>query len=275
MVWSHKTFLLSLACVAGWTCKSSPPQARPGRTYRMGFAISAPGPYYGTNIYQCFQHMDAAIINTEVPWDSLLGGESPEDYVIHNYASYVQYSRQQDWEVWVHRPGERTEPGFGFKSARSHGGKHRRAFHPERLSPLRLEVAWGKLGGSAYVGVDQDFTDFPFIQELGLSSYPYISFGSPSDLPADYYSKLVTGHPVLCFGGRLDFGLGSGGRTNHSKQPVDTGHLYRAPIPTPCPGRRDRRFSAGLYLPGHSRMAAFARAGPGPFRLHRHGRHRV
>src|SRR5580765_721832 len=35
---------------------------------------------------------------------------------------------------------------------------------------VQVEVAWGKLGGAPapYAGVDQDFADFPFVQELGL-----------------------------------------------------------------------------------------------------------
>lgn len=38
---------------------------------------------------------------------------------------------------------------------------------------VQVDYAWGKLGGGTYRGVAQDFTDFPFIEELGLSSYPY------------------------------------------------------------------------------------------------------
>jgi hypothetical protein len=65
---------------------------------------------------------------------------------------------------------------------------------------VQVEYAWGLLGGAgSYVGVDQDFIDFPFIQELGLSSYPYFSFSDPSDLPDNYYSKLVTGKGVPVF----------------------------------------------------------------------------
>ena len=69
------------------------------------------------------------------------------------------------------------------------------------LVSVQVEVAWGRLvSGGAFIGVDQDFTDFPFLQALGLSSYPYLAgFAKPQDLPDDYYSRLVLAHalPVL------------------------------------------------------------------------------
>jgi len=64
---------------------------------------------------------------------------------------------------------------------------------------VQVDYAWGKLGGGTYVGVSQDFTDFPFIEELGLSSYPYFGWDSPKDLPANYYSKLVEGRTIPVF----------------------------------------------------------------------------
>jgi hypothetical protein len=60
---------------------------------------------------------------------------------------------------------------------------------------VQVEVAWGRLGGTPgpYVGVDQDFADFPFTQSLGLSSYPYFVWTEPESLPLDYYARLVQG----------------------------------------------------------------------------------
>lgn len=57
---------------------------------------------------------------------------------------------------------------------------------------VQVETAWGKLGNlpGNYLGIEQDFADFPFIHALGLSSYPYLGWSRPSDLPADYYSRL-------------------------------------------------------------------------------------
>jgi hypothetical protein len=61
---------------------------------------------------------------------------------------------------------------------------------------VQVDVAWGRPGG-AFVGVPQDRTDFPFVQALGLSSYPYLaSFTAPEEIPLDYYSRLA-GSPAL------------------------------------------------------------------------------
>ncbi len=65
---------------------------------------------------------------------------------------------------------------------------------------VQVDYAWGRLGGSGYQGVGTDFSDFPFIDELGLSSYPYLAgFAEPEDIPDDYYARLVIGHamPVM------------------------------------------------------------------------------
>jgi hypothetical protein len=62
---------------------------------------------------------------------------------------------------------------------------------------VQVETAWGVLGGNrAYVGVEQDFGDFPFAQMLGLSSYPYFGFAQPEDIPSDYYRRLLNGRPM-------------------------------------------------------------------------------
>jgi len=59
---------------------------------------------------------------------------------------------------------------------------------------VQVEVAWGRLGAGGqptYVGINDDLRDFPFINALGLSSYPYLAgFASPDDLPTDYYSRI-------------------------------------------------------------------------------------
>jgi hypothetical protein len=71
------------------------------------------------------------------------------------------------------------------------------------MVPLSISVqadfAWGKLGGGTYRGIAQDFTDFPFLQELGISSYPYFGFDLPSDIPMNYYSRLVEGKTLPVF----------------------------------------------------------------------------
>lgn len=65
---------------------------------------------------------------------------------------------------------------------------------------VQVELAWGRLGGNGgYVGVEADFADFPFVQTLGLSSYPYFGWAEPEDLPLDYYTRLRNGRdtPVM------------------------------------------------------------------------------
>ena len=59
---------------------------------------------------------------------------------------------------------------------------------------VQVDVAWGRIGAGSFVGIDRDRADFPFIQALGLSSYPYLSgFTTPEEIPLDYYSRLVLG----------------------------------------------------------------------------------
>ena len=65
---------------------------------------------------------------------------------------------------------------------------------------IQVETAWGRLQGTTqYIGAEEDFRDFPFVRALGLSSYPYLAFPDPSDMPDDYYSRIPNGRtlPVL------------------------------------------------------------------------------
>jgi hypothetical protein len=63
---------------------------------------------------------------------------------------------------------------------------------------VQVETAWGRLvQKGAYVGIDQDLRDFPFVNLLGLSSYPYLGgFKDPDQIPLDYYTR-VRGPRVL------------------------------------------------------------------------------
>ena len=63
---------------------------------------------------------------------------------------------------------------------------------------VQVETAWGKLGRQGpYVGIDQDLRDFPYVNVLGLSSYPYLGgFKDPDKIPLDYYTR-VTGSRTL------------------------------------------------------------------------------
>jgi hypothetical protein len=62
---------------------------------------------------------------------------------------------------------------------------------------IQVEVASGRLPGGVGAGIAQDRADFPFIQALGLSSYPYLAgFADPEELPLEYYSRLVADAPL-------------------------------------------------------------------------------
>jgi hypothetical protein len=196
------------------------------------------------------QRADAAIISTEVPWDSLFNGESAENYVTANYKALTDYYRSKNFKLWVYVDPEngldRTSDAVslsalgksiahpdaqqiyqrfvlvmdslllpdhlglaletnlirgaapdsiyqGIKKAVNAVALDIRNFDKKvKLSiSVQVDYAWGKLGGSTYLGVSQDFSDFPFIDELGLSSYPYFAFSNPQDIPTDYYSRIT------------------------------------------------------------------------------------
>jgi len=233
------------------------------RSYRMGFSNSAPRPTLteiirSLNIWTA--HADAAIISTEVPWDSLLIGENPITYVTDTYGALANVYRQANMKIWVYIDPENglnrqsdSDPlvARGKSIAQADIQILYRRFavvmdsilHPDHLGlaletnlirlgaadsiyqgvrqaanaaaadvraidarvPLSVsvqaEVAWGMLGSTnlGYIGIATDFMDFPFLQELGISSYPYISFHSPADVPLNYYSQLVSGHALPVF----------------------------------------------------------------------------
>lgn len=79
---------------------------------------------------------------------------------------------------------------------------------------VQVEVAWGRLAGpTGYQGIAQDLTDFPFVQAIGLSSYPYLAgFAVPESLPLDYYARIGqdAARPVLVVeGGWPSISVGS------------------------------------------------------------------
>ena len=57
---------------------------------------------------------------------------------------------------------------------------------------VQVETAWGLLQGTPYVGIDADRRDFPFMQMLGLSSYPFLTYADPANIPVDYYRHVVS-----------------------------------------------------------------------------------
>jgi hypothetical protein len=84
---------------------------------------------------------------------------------------------------------------------------------PPLYISVQVETAWGRLQGGGYVGIAQDLAAFPFIEALGLSSYPYLGgFAEPESLPLDYYARLRAGRALpqlVVEGGWTSASLGS------------------------------------------------------------------
>ncbi len=62
---------------------------------------------------------------------------------------------------------------------------------PTLYYSVQVETAWGLFTSEPYLGIAQDVADFPFAEQLGLSSYPYFVYATPGDIPDDYYSRIV------------------------------------------------------------------------------------
>ncbi len=63
---------------------------------------------------------------------------------------------------------------------------------------VQADIAWGP-PPATFRGVETDFHDFPFMQALAISSYPYFVYADPDQIPLDYYAKLANGRklPVM------------------------------------------------------------------------------
>ena len=245
------------------SCKDDDPAPPTTRTYRMGFQNSAPRFDNFDLILQSLelwtQRADAAMITTEVPWDSIYAGKSMIKYVTNNYLGLVNYYRDKKFKLWIYIDSQNglnraSDANFlvanGKSIAQDDVQKLYRRFvvvmdsllHPDHLGlaletnliraastpaiyagvkkaandavadvraidknvllsvSVQADFAWGRLLGSGtYVGIAQDFIDFPFVQELGISSYPYFDFSKPEDIPIDYYSRLVEGKSLPVF----------------------------------------------------------------------------
>jgi len=229
----------------------------------MGFANSSPS-YNSIDTVLLALNLwtntsDAAIISTEVPWDSLYAGHSVQHYIANNYVALVNFYRAKNLTLWVYIDPENglnrasnsnTLVGLGKSIAQADVQKLYRQFvvamdsmlKPDHLGlaletnliraaasqsiyqgvvqavnaaaadvkardqnvklsvSIQAEVAWGKTAGNgSFVGIGQDLADFPFVQEIGISSYPYFNFAKPSDLPLNYYSNLVAGKNLPVF----------------------------------------------------------------------------
>jgi hypothetical protein len=86
----------------------------------------------------------------------------------------------------------------------------------------QVEWAYGKLPGGTgpYKGCEKLFRDFPFIQALGVSSYPAFAWDDPDQIPNDYYRKLLNGRkmPVIMVEGGWPSTDVPGAKSNPEKQ---------------------------------------------------------
>ena len=69
---------------------------------------------------------------------------------------------------------------------------------PPLYVSVQADIAWGPPPAS-YRGIETDFHDFPFMQAVAISSYPYFIFPDPDQVPLDYYARLSNGRklPVM------------------------------------------------------------------------------
>ena len=69
---------------------------------------------------------------------------------------------------------------------------------PPLYVSVQADIAWGP-PPAAYRGIETDFRDFPFMQAVAISSYPYFIFPDPDQVPLDYYARLSNGRklPVM------------------------------------------------------------------------------
>jgi hypothetical protein len=56
---------------------------------------------------------------------------------------------------------------------------------------LSVEYLWGRDGVGVYRGPATDLADFPFMQEIPLTVFPYLGgYATPEDVPLDYFARI-------------------------------------------------------------------------------------
>lgn len=259
--------LVALAASGCSSDRSNPTAPRPTRAHRMGFTAIPPRADFAVQLATLnlmASRVDAALMLSEVPWDSLLEGVRADSIVIRHQLGLAQYyrgrglpivvsldptnglNRASDADPLVARGLSLAEPMIRqlyrnyavaldtlvrpeYFSVASETNLIRAIAPPALYSAVvqnaaaaadtlalvdpavrifttvQVEVAWGRLvPAGSYVGIAQDLADFPFIEALGLSSYPYLGgWADPDSLPGDYFSRLVSGLalPVLMIEG--------------------------------------------------------------------------
>lgn len=286
--------LLVTMCITTACHDPGTPAAGTRRTFKMGFANSAPR-FDDINLFiQSLDlwttRADAAIVSNEVPWSELLAGMRPGDYVVDNFKDIVDYYRSKDLTVWVYidpangldRSGDSQELQAAGKSIADADiqrlyvkyviamdsvlrPKHLglaletnliRASAPKSIYngivaaangaaialkaagsdaslsvSIQVEQAWGGInGGGSFQGIQQDLDDFPFLQELGMSSYPYFRYNTPDDIPDDYYSRIASGtglHVFVSEGGWTSKTLTAGSYQISSSEGEQASYMQR------------------------------------------------
>ena len=92
---------------------------------------------------------------------------------------------------------------------------------PRLYVSIQADEGWGRfLHNNVYQGVEADFRDFPFMEALAISSYPYFVYADPDDVPLDYYTRLANGRsiPVLVVEGGWTSGAVSTVQSSPEKQ---------------------------------------------------------
>lgn len=170
-----------LVCGLALACGDSTSPVRAPRTFRMGFSAIPPRPDQAVTLQSLSLwpsgHADAAIMHISVPYVALLSGLTAPQEVRGNELGLANYYRAK-----------------GTTSLQSSGSV------PQLFVSAQVETAWGRFQGGGYVGIAQDLADFPFIDCLGLSSYPYLGgYADPESVPLDYYARLraESARPVL------------------------------------------------------------------------------
>lgn len=87
----------------------------------------------------------------------------------------------------------RTMTNAGANALAANGSASR------RFISVQVETAWGRMPATGtFEGIAVDRADFPFMDALGLSSYPFLAnFGQPEDVPLDYFARLNAGAGAL------------------------------------------------------------------------------
>jgi hypothetical protein len=133
---------------------------------------------------------------------------------------------------------------------------------------VQVDVAWGALGGGPYVGIGTDLADFPFVQVVGLSAYPYLAgFTEPDVVPLDYYERLTRGTAlpeILVEGGWTSASVG-GVVSDQNKQARWIRHQFALLDSAKAVGVYQLTFTdldtTGMHLPPGSILPLFASIG--------------